>query len=115
MDEETVVCKKVFHIILSEYLQIQPPMVANILVLWVWEVYRRIWHDKEERVSLLVDRFMKVFKFELFFLVFKIKILFLFQPKAMEKADDLVTLLGYPDWLPDHIELDNYFAGVSKI
>merc|ERR1711997_1325197 len=34
------------------------------------------------------------------------------QPKAMEKADDLVTLLGYPDWLPDHMELDNYFAGV---
>ena len=33
----------------------------------------------------------------------------------MEKADDLVTLLGYPDWLPDHIELDNYFAGVSII
>ena len=24
-----------------------------------------------------------------------------------------MTLLGYPDWLPDHLELDNYFSGVS--
>ena len=39
--------------------------------------------------------------------------LILFQPIAKDKADALVTLLGYPDWLPDHLELDNYFSGVS--
>ena len=46
------------------------------------------------------------------FLVIIIHLL-LFQPIAKDKADALVTLLGYPDWLPDHLELDNYFSGVS--
>ena len=34
------------------------------------------------------------------------------QQKAQEKADAIVTLLGYPNWLPDPAELDKYFDGV---
>ena len=33
--------------------------------------------------------------------------------KAKEKADSIVTMLGYPDWLPSPTELDNYYYGVS--
>ena len=32
--------------------------------------------------------------------------------KAREKADSIVTLLGFPDWLPNGAELDKYFEGV---
>ena len=35
--------------------------------------------------------------------------------KAKEKADSIVTMLGYPDWLPSPTELDNYYYGVSII
>ncbi len=32
--------------------------------------------------------------------------------KARDKADAIVTLLGFPDWLPNAEELDKYFEGV---
>lgn len=35
-----------------------------------------------------------------------------FKQKAQEKADAIETLLGYPDWLPDPVELDDYFKGI---
>jgi len=63
----------------------------------------------KERVSLLVNNLIAAFKELVGESIWMDEET---QPKAMEKADDLVTLLGYPDWLPDHIELDNYFAGV---
>lgn len=34
------------------------------------------------------------------------------QVKAKDKADAMLQLLGYPDWLPDKAELDKYFEGV---
>ena len=34
------------------------------------------------------------------------------QQKAQEKADAIVTLLGYPDWLVDPAEVDDYFKGI---
>jgi len=34
------------------------------------------------------------------------------QAKAQDKADSIVKLLGYPDWLPSPTELDNYYDGV---
>jgi len=32
--------------------------------------------------------------------------------KQQEKADAIVTLLGYPDWLVDPAEVDDYFKGI---
>ena len=36
------------------------------------------------------------------------------QIKAKAKADAIVTLLGYADWLPNPAELDKYYEGVSN-
>lgn len=38
---------------------------------------------------------------------------FVFQVKAQEKADFMLELIGYPDWLPEKADLDKYYAGVS--
>ena len=37
------------------------------------------------------------------------------QVLAKEKAELMVQLVGYPDWLQDNAELDNYYAYVRAI
>ena len=32
------------------------------------------------------------------------------QVKAGEKADQMLQLIGYPDWLPDSAKVDEYYA-----
>ena len=39
----------------------------------------------------------------------------LLQQKAQDKADAMVKLLGYPDWLQSPAELDKYFDGVITL
>merc|ERR1711935_806990 len=51
----------------------------------------------KERVSLLVNNLITAFKELVGESIWMDEET---QPKAKEKADDLVTLLGYPDWLP---------------
>ena len=36
------------------------------------------------------------------------------QVVAKQKAELIVQLIGYPDWLVDDAELDKYYQGVSE-
>lgn len=38
----------------------------------------------------------------------------LLQVLAKEKAEMMLQLVGYPDWLPDKAELDKYYEGVRE-
>ena len=38
----------------------------------------------------------------------------IYQVLAKEKAELIVQLVGYPDWLPDNVELDNFYSAVSQ-
>jgi predicted metalloendopeptidase len=35
------------------------------------------------------------------------------QEEAMSKADNMLQLIGYPDWLPEEAELDAYYEGAK--
>ena len=37
----------------------------------------------------------------------------IYQVLAKEKAELIVQLVGYPDWLPDNVELDNFYSAVQ--
>ena len=34
---------------------------------------------------------------------------------AIEKVRKIVQMIGYPDWIPDTVQLDKYYQNVSTI
>ena len=38
-----------------------------------------------------------------------------FQGKAKEKADLMLQLLGYPEWVQDEAGIDEFYSGVSEV
>jgi len=77
-------------------------LVKNLISAFKDLVLESLWMDTETQVMFLGKIHIGLFLTNCIF----------FKQKAQEKADAIETLLGYPDWLPDPVELDDYFKGI---
>ena len=48
-------------------------------------------------------------------LLFAHKTILTVQEQAITKADKMLQLIGYPDWLPEETELDAYYQYVKTL
>ena len=44
-----------------------------------------------------------------------VRIILTVQEQAMTKAENMLQLIGYPDWLPEETELDAYYQYVKTL